>query len=322
LARAGHLYRGYRNYDGAFAELEASAQNLPNDPRMFELKGYIERRRPGGNEADAVRNLERAIEMDPRNVFLLRQTSNSYRHLRRYAEEAAILSRAIAIEPENLDIRVSRAEVEYYWKANIQPLHQVIEEIRTKDPAKIRDNAEDWITCAMAERDPVAAANAIAALGQDSFGEVAKLSPRFMEGLIARMTKDDAKAYGAFTAARTDQEKLVLKRPDDAGALCVLGLIDAALGRKEEALDEGRRAAELLPVEKDAINGALIVVGLARIAAWVGDSDLACEHLARANSLPSSGMSYGQLKLQPWWDPLRGNPCFETIVASLAPKEN
>jgi TolB-like protein/predicted Ser/Thr protein kinase len=320
LARAGHLYRGYRNYDGAFAELEASAQTLSNDSRMSELKGYIERRRPGGNEADAVRSLEHAIELDPRNVFLLRQTSNSYRHLRRFADETAILNRALAIEPDNADIRVSRAEVEYYWKANIQPLHQVIEEIRTKHPAKIRDNAEDWLICSMAERDPTAAANAVAALGQDSFGEVAKLSPRFMEGLIARMTKDDAKAYAAFTAARTDQEKLVQARPDDAGALCVLGLIDAALRRKEEALEEGRRAAELLPVEKDAINGALIVVGLARIAAWVGDTDLACEHLARANSLPSSGMSYGQLKLQPWWDPLRGDPCFEKIVASLAPK--
>ena len=133
------------------------------------------------------------------------------------------------------------------------------------------------------------------------------------------MTKDDAKAHAAFTAAREDQENLVRDRPDDAGALCVLGLIDAALGRKEDALREGRRAIKLLPVEKDAINGTRIIVCLARIAAWVGDNDLACEQLLHASRLPG-GVSYGELKLLPWWDPLRGDPCFEKIVASLAPK--
>src|SRR5262249_22209873 len=88
--------------------------------------------------------------------------------------------------------------------------------------------------------------------------------------------------------------------------------------RKEEALGEGRRAIELLPVEKDAINGVRIVMGLARIAAWVGDNDLACKQLATALRYPASP-SYGQLKLLPWWDPLRGDPRFEEIVASLAP---
>ena len=109
--------------------------------------------------------------------------------------------------------------------------------------------------------------------------------------------------------------------PDDAGALCVLGLIDAALGRKEEALREGRRAVELLPVEKDAISGRRMIVYLARIAAWVGDKNLACEQLAVAIRFPSD-LTYGELKLMPWWDPLRGDPCFEKIVASLAPKSN
>jgi hypothetical protein len=100
----------------------------------------------------------------------------------------------------------------------------------------------------------------------------------------------------------------------------VLGLIDAALGRKDEALREGRRAVELLPVEKDAINGTRMVVSLARIAALVGDKDLACEQLATAIRLPGRTVTYGQLKLMPYWDPLRGDPCFEKIVASLAPK--
>ena len=97
-------------------------------------------------------------------------------------------------------------------------------------------------------------------------------------------------------------------------------MIDSALGRKEDALREGRRAVELLPVAKDSANGAHMIEYLAMIAAWVGDKDLACEQLAVAARLPGS-VGYGQSKLLPQWDPLRGDPRFEKIVASLAPKE-
>jgi serine/threonine-protein kinase len=135
----------------------------------------------------------------------------------------------------------------------------------------------------------------------------------FVEGLIARMAKDDDKARMAFTAARAEQEKAVATQPNYGPPLCVLGLIDAALGRKEEALREGRRAVELLPVDKDALQGPVMVKYLAVIAAWVGDKDLACEQLATLIRGPSD-LSYGQLKLMPFWDPLRGDPRFEKIM--------
>jgi tetratricopeptide (TPR) repeat protein len=140
-----------------------------------------------------------------------------------------------------------------------------------------------------------------------------------VEGIIARMTKDDEKARSAFTESRLAQEKLVQAQPNFGPPLVVLGLIDAALGRREEALGEARRAIELLPVERDSIKGALMIEYSAIIAAWVGDKDLACERLAAAVRYPSP-LSYGDLKLLPFWDPLRGDPRFEKIVASLAPK--
>jgi serine/threonine-protein kinase len=135
------------------------------------------------------------------------------------------------------------------------------------------------------------------------------------------MTNDDASARAAFTVAREAQEKIVQAQPDYGPALCVLGLIDAALGRKEEALREGHRAVELVPAEKEAISAPLMIAYLAMIAAWAGDKDLACQQLAIAVRPPST-ISYGQLKLLPFWDPLRGDPRFEKIVASLAPKRN
>jgi hypothetical protein len=109
-------------------------------------------------------------------------------------------------------------------------------------------------------------------------------------------------------------------QPDYGPALCVLGLIDAGLGRKEDALREGRRAVELTPPSKDSINGPLIMGFFAVTCAWVGEKDLAIEQLTHAIQLPGR-LSYGQLRLHPIWDPLRGDPRFEKIVASLAPKE-
>ena len=319
LARAGHLYRGYRDYDGAASELQAARKTLPNDPRLFELEGYIERRRAGGNQEKALRNLQRALELDPRNFFMLQQTALSYDVLRRYGDEEVVWDRALAVVPNDAQTRISRALVELNWKAETHLLHQVINEIRTEDPGKIQDVVDTWLACTLAERDLPAAADALATLGKSSFGiDTIRLSRSFAEGLTARMSKDDAKAQFAFAAARAEQEKIVEAQPNDGLAFCVLGLIDAGLGRKEEALREGRRASELLPVEKDAINGPIIVKYLAIIAAWVGDKDLACEQLSIVVTRPTY-LSYGELKLLPFWDPLRGDPRFEKIVASLAP---
>ena len=143
-------------------------------------------------------------------------------------------------------------------------------------------------------------------------------SRSFVEGWIARLEKDEPKARVAFESARSEQEKIVEAQPDYAPPLCVLGVIDAALGRKQEALSECRRAVQLLPVEKDASNGPLMIEWFAISAAWVGEKDLAFEQLAAIRY--SGSPMYGQLKLLPFWDPLRGDPRFEKIVNSLAPK--
>ncbi len=137
------------------------------------------------------------------------------------------------------------------------------------------------------------------------------------------MMKDEARAEAAFRKARLEQEKIVQAQPDYAPPICVLGLIDAALGRKEEALREGRRAIELLPVEKDLTGGGRMLVYFAMIAAWVGEKDIALQYLAANAESPGGDFvaTYGSLKLLPVWDPLRGDPRFEEIVASLAPKE-
>ena len=150
--------------------------------------------------------------------------------------------------------------------------------------------ASRWLICALGERDVAAAKDALMASDESLFGIDAVNFPRpFVEGVIARMTNDEHRAQLAFNAARAEQEKTVQAQPDYGPAWCVLGVIDAALGRKEEALREGRRAVELLPVEKDSINGLDMIEHLAMIAAWVGEKDLACEQLVTVVRYPGSG---------------------------------
>jgi len=318
LARAENLYRGYLDYEGALAELEVARYTLPNDPQLFELKGYIQRRQ--GRWEESSRNLERAVDLDPRNFSTLQQIAISYEVLRRYAEAESALDRVLVIKPNDVDTKKERAAVEFQWKANAEPMGRLIDSVRASDPAALPGIADTWLTYALAVRDAVAAKEALIALGEAPFNDdVVQLNGVFVQGVIARMIKDDAQARVAFTAARVQQEKIVEAQPNYGPALCVLGLIDAALGRKEEALREGRRAVELLPVKKDAINGPHMIEYLAMIAAWVGDKDLACEQLADAVRGPSD-FGYGELKLLPFWDPLRGDSRFEKIVASLAPK--
>jgi hypothetical protein len=136
------------------------------------------------------------------------------------------------------------------------------------------------------------------------------------------MTKDDVRAHAAFEAARAQQEKIVQAQPDYGPGLCVLAMIDAALGHKELALTEGRRAIALAPMQKDVNNGSRVIQYFAITAAWAGEKELALQQLETGLRAPNASLllSYGALKLLPFWDPLRGDPRFETIVQSQAPK--
>jgi len=314
LARGQNLYWGYRDYDGALAELEVARQSLPNDARIFGLTGYIQRRQ--GHWEESTRNLERAAELDPRDISTLQTgVAGNYWFCRRYAEAKPWSARVLTFEPNDADTKVTLAWVDFAWKADTRPLHQTIDSIRATNPAAVPGIAQWWLYCALAERDGAAAKNALIALGENAilFTHNVPLNRSFMEGVIARMIKDDEKARSAFSAARAEQEKIVQAQPNYGPALCVLGLIDAGLGRKDDALREGQRAVELLPVEKDAMDGSAMIEYLAMIAAWLGNKDLACEQLAVVIRHPS-GLSYGDLKLLPFWDPLRGDPRFEKIV--------
>ncbi|MGH9694172.1 MAG: hypothetical protein ACRD5Z_08530, partial [Bryobacteraceae bacterium] len=240
LARAQYLYYGLRDYAGALAELEIARRGLPNDSSLFEVTGYILRRR--GQQEEGLQNLQRAAELDPHNVDILQQIALSYQFVGRYADSIAALDRALAIMPDSLETQDVRGLLYFFWKADTRTPRQTIDAILAKEPSAIGVAADTWFLCALAERDPAAAERALVAVGDNACWSegVISLSRSFGEGLLARMVKDEARARTAFEAARAEQEKVIQAQPDYGPALCVLSIIDAALGRKDLALEEGR----------------------------------------------------------------------------------
>src|SRR5436190_5454546 len=166
LARAANLYSGYLDYEGARSELELARKSLPNDCRLFELAGLIENRR--GKFEEAVPELEHAMELDPRNVYRLEQVANSYWFLRRYPEVEATYTRALAIEPNNVQLRIYRGGLDFDWKADTHAMHEVINSLRENNPRAIHQIADSWVDCAMADRDPAAAKAALIAAGENT----------------------------------------------------------------------------------------------------------------------------------------------------------
>jgi TolB-like protein/Tfp pilus assembly protein PilF len=319
LALAEHLYRGYGDYEHALDELTLAQLALPNDPLVFELTGFIARRQ--GRWEESTTDLKRALELDPRNLFFLQQLSFTYDRQRRYRDLASVLDRALKLIPSDPETRVARALIDFAERADARPVHATIETVIAEDPAAATNIADRWFDIALCERDNFGISRALAVIPPGGISQGSVWSPRaYFEAVAARVRGDATVARAAFTVARAEVEKTTHDQPDYAQGLIILGLIDAGLGRKDDAIREGRRAIELVPVSKDAIDGADFIVNLAVIYAWTGEKDLALEQLDKVSKLPF-GQSYGDLRLSPDWDPLRGDPRFEKIVASLAPKQ-
>ena len=319
LALAEHLYRGYRDHEHALAELTLARRTLPNDPLIFELIGFIARRQGRWEESTA--NLKRALEVDPRNVFFFQQLSLTYEWQRRYRDLASVLDRTLKLVPSDPDTRVARALIDLEERADPGPVHATIEAVVAEDPGAAKSTAEKWFHVALCERDNVGVSRSLALVPAEGISEGNIWWPRpFFEALAARARGDATVARAAFTDARAEVEKTMREQPDYAQGITVLGLIDAGLGRKDDAIREGTQAVALVPVSKDAIDGADLILNLAVICAWTGEKDLALKQLADGARIPST-LNYGWLRLHPDWDLLRGDPRFEKIVASLAPKD-
>ena len=317
LAQALVFYHGHRDYSRARQQLEIARRSLPNNAEVFSLTGYIDRRE--GKWVDSLRNLERAAELDPRNFKVLSDLSVLYDLLRRYDDKDKLYDRIAAINP---------AQIEYWqlikvWteleKGDLLKARQVLDQIPLQyDPNGAGTAAR--IAIFLYEGNPQAAQTQLDAYKHEGLVDnTGSLLPRsFFAGQIARARSNRAETVAAFNTAREEIEQKLHDDPDNGllhGVLCV---INAGLGKKEEALSEGNRAVALRPISKDAVDGPVVLTRLAMAYAWLGDNDAAIERLAYLAKIPS-GPDYGQLKFDPAWAALRGDARFTKIVDGLRP---
>ena len=318
LASATHLYAVYLDYAHAKEELAQAATLLHNEAGVFELAAYIDRRQ--GEFDDAGDKLRHALELDPRNVYLLQQLALCLDKQRHFSEVAAVLDRALAILPDDPGLRWNRASVDLEWRADPEPLRKLFEAFKLDPGNPIAALAHDVLHFGLEVRDLRIADRALAAMEASGGAEENMNFPRsWYVGLVARTRGDLKGAHDAFVVAREEAEVNVRAQPNFAPPLCVLGMVDAALGDAPRAREEaGRVAATLVPTMNDHIAGATLLQHLAILYALLGDVDRSIENLDRATHMPSN-VNFGNLKLHPYWESIRGDKRFDLILSSLAP---
>jgi TolB-like protein/Tfp pilus assembly protein PilF len=314
FARGWYFFQGLRDYDRAREELDLARRTLPNNAEIFSLAGAIDRRQ--GRWQQSTRELQRAVELDPGTLFRLQQLAMSYHVLRRYPSEDAIYNRALILFPDDKSIPVSRARIDLDARADTRRLRETVDTIMQHDPKAADEFPAGLLDQALCDRNRTAAERALRAITPGELIFFFATPPGFAEGLVARCFGDTGRAESAFERARTEQEKIVREQPDYAASVGILGLIDAALGRKEEAIREGERACQLTPLKQDVVDGAELMVNLALIYTWTGEEDKAFEQLKSIARIPNN-LSYGLLKLHPEWDPLRSDKRFDSLLARL-----
>lgn len=318
LAAAFHLYICYRDYQQARVHIAIAERDLPNSAEAIALVAYLERRQ--GQWEDSTNALERAASLDPKNPEILNQLTGNYDLRGQYRDLERTLDRLMVLQPDNLDFKFRKASVSCEERADLSNLRTALESV----PPSMKDNSviiSYRIYLSLYSRDWTAANEIIINDPNDEqfLGQIA-LPPIYTNISISKYQGEHPELFPKFLAARDQLLQKVEQDPENAELLSDLGLIDAYLGRKEEAIQEAKRSVEILPVSKDALNGPQLVVNLAIVYAWTNERDLAFQTLDFSTRAPG-GPSYGNLKLDPDWDPLRTDPRFDKLLAQLAPHD-
>jgi TolB-like protein len=320
MAKGVLAYHGYRDYATARAEFAIARSTLPNSSRLLLITAAVDRRE--GHWEDALKNLHRAIELDPLDPVTLQETGFTYSRLRRQAEAKTYLERAVAANPNDVFGRSILWGLSYVERGETAFLRTQFDSLLRTNPKDARGVAASYVELSLAERNQAAAEQALQLVPAEGAVDTTlnALWPHdWFVGLVARTFGDTSAAEKAFAAARPIVLRTTQEQPEYAPGWIILGLLDAGLGHKSEAITEGRKARELLPIAKDAYDGPIYATELAIIYAWSGEKDLAFEQL-RESAGAAAGIQYGALKLSPSFDSLRADPRFDQILASLAPK--
>ena len=318
FAMADFLFRCHRDYDRALEELAIARRGLPNSTPFFLLSGYINRRRNHWLEAE--RDFSTAVALDPRNPNAYNLLADTYVLQRRFPEAVQTYERVLAVGEQTPIVQFRQASAIFNGTGNSKPLRDVLAKSPEMDVAGGQTPVR--VMFALIDNDGAQAERVLAASPRSDFQDIdfSFYYPKaWFEAIIARDNGDSARTLAAFRTAHAILAQRLVVKPEHARTIAVLAQVDAGLGQKEPALQEAQHAIDLMPISKDIYDGGLVLEGLAQVYTWGDEHDHAIELLQKLVSMPSY-INYGRLKFHPLWKPLRGNPRFEKITSSLAPK--
>jgi TolB-like protein len=318
FARGDYYFRCLRDYDRAQEELAIARPGLPNSTPFFILSGYINRRR--NHFPDAERDFSTAFALDPRNPNAYNLLADTYVLQRRFPEAVHVYDNVLAAGEQVPIVLFRRASATFYGTCDSGPLREILAKAPEMDVAGGQTPARSML--AMIDGNYAEAERVLAASPRQDFQDIdfSFYYPKsWFQAMIARAKGDSAGATAAFRECREILAQRLIIKPEHARTIAVLAQVDAGLGQKDLALREAQHAIDLMPISKDIYDGALVLEGLAQVYTWSGDRDRAIELVRKLVTMPGY-LNYGRLKLHPLWTPLRGDPRFEKIVDSLAPK--
>jgi len=320
--KGNYAYHGFRDYDQALKEFELAKERLPNEARIYVNVGAVDRRTARWNEAEI--NFKRAVELDPRNFVVLMEAGSLFQATRRYGEARLLYEQCLGILPNDPFARNLLGFGFFAETGDTEAWRKQLDLVTQQGPEAARGVAFPLLVCSWVQRDRSAAEKAVALIPAEgvanSFDEAA-VPREYCVGRTAWLFGNKELAQTALVSARAIFERTTQEQPDYPQAWSYLGLTDAMLGRCDEAIEEGKRACEILPYTKDSWTGSTFITYLAEIYVACGEKEAALQQLKISTELPT-GVTYGELKQSPDWNRLRGDPRFEQIVASRAPKDN
>src|SRR5436305_2235591 len=318
LALGFSYYYGDRDYERALAEFDIARRGLPNESQAYLAIGAIQRRQ--GKWAESNANLEKAATLDPKNTNVLGQLCFSYIAQRNFETADKFLDSAIAASPQAFQLRALKGFMAVLWKGDLGAAEKVFSSTPTEnDPEGLITWGRAWILT-LERKFPEALEVLERFRGETMFTNTTAPSPKaFLQGLIHLLQGDKIKAQAELEHARLISEKLLREAPEDSARHAQHGLILAALGQKQEAIAEGKRAVELLPKSQEAPDGPHATAALAGIHAWTGEFDEAFRLLDHLFAVPSN-LTVPMLKLDPAWDPLRQDPRYQALIDKYGPK--
>ena len=323
LALAYYHYYGNREYEAAREQLALAQEATPNDSEVWDAIAAIERRQ--GHWDEAVAHFHKARQLDPRNSSVIWNLAETYGCLARYDEARQVFADGFALNPNAHLFLLVCAAMGLKEKGDLTELDQALASIpRDFNPRgavttvalRLRLMQRDYDGVRhILEKAPEAEFND-AGIGGTAAALDGYTFPRaWYEALLAHAQHDNDRADKAFRAARRAIQEDARLCAEDEKSMSLLGLIDAFLGQKKEAIASAENAVEALPTSKDAYDGPILKTNLAVVYTLTGEHELALEQLSQLIKLPN-GPTPGALKVEPEWDPLRNDPRFHKLLAS------